>query len=667
MINAEITFYNVGLSDKNLPYNRTALVNILAAGVITNGGQTYILRLTDLAFGTPFNIDEATYQIVASATYIEIYTKDENNQNDQYRYCFINNFLRLANGNWAVSYTIDDWTSFYIGGQSGTSSPYNIHIDGFTERANVPLYERASASQYTTDYNKVPLMGQFTSGIKKIEKITRRRNFSAQKPYASETGLPPGYVCAVYFMSAPKFKGDPITFLHSGKGQVYDIDAISGELRYFPRLNNYLYFMVYDQNGNSCGLFYKANQNDQYYKTVPGNDPGRFSYGDPDDTSIDKIMFFDYIPVKNTAKWNYGFQLLTYEYEINGTTYHETVYGLTCGGYQDENERKRYCADLLYLDNNEYGQALYIDQFCPIEEYNLPSNISVAAFGGIYRNNYDDYLKYSPYRFINENRKYTIKILDTELDIPIEYLDTDTKIFLCYSGDGETVIVKFYSPTLAAFLASNNFAATGQNVNYLDLAIQRDFKAYKNAKITGAAGIAATALGSITALGTSIASGNVAGVVGALSGGAQGIMSGVQKLQGLTPYKQSPASGDLTLTKMLSDETNSQDEHQNEFFDLFAHTSMWFIYENLPNKLNDQKIRDNEENGVAVLMSFDDYISGCQMEAFNALKMANVDVSGAPQQIARRIEEALLSGITLWTATDVGNKKVINYPLETGA
>lgn len=666
MINAEITFYNVGLSDKNLPYNRTALVNILAAGVITNGGQTYKLRLTDLAFGTPFNIDEATYQIVASATYIEIYTKDENNHNDQYRYCFINNFLRLANGNWAVSYTIDDWTSFYIGGQSGTS-PYNIHIDGFTERANVPLCKYEN-TRFRITARRVPLSGKReTNGFKRLYQVKLNR-------FGSYTqGLPNGYICAVYFINDAKYKGDPSGTTAHGTLIDWNIDnPTDGDYYHNPRIlrrdNSNIFFMVFKPSSNqfigNWDHYYNIEIEDSDGNTVC--EAGQYTPAQVDDSTIDKIMYFDFIPSPDGS-----FDSENNVIKISGNS---------------DNFYKAQTADIIYIQNDVfnrgYYQAVKISAFCPCmhatiqsaqayDYYDANDNqvkkdyIKFNGYPFNKSNNYADYIKNSLYQFIDESRKIKIRYLTAEIEIPMQlFFGGNSGGAISFSGDGETVVLRYcntvsnisatdiYSdPVLRCQMSMPEFSATGQNINYFDLVHVRDFKSYKNAKITGAAGIAATALGSITALGTSIATGNVAGVVGSLAGGSQGVIGGIQKLQSLSPMQQSPANGDYTLTQMVN--------HSDIPLTIE-------IEESMPvNKLSDLRIL--EENGALVSMPFDDYISGCQMEAFNALKMANVDVSGAPQQIARRIEEALLSGITLWTATDVGNKKVINYPLETGA
>lgn len=51
------------------------------------------------------------------------------------------------------------------------------------------------------------------------------------------------------------------------------------------------------------------------------------------------------------------------------------------------------------------------------------------------------------------------------------------------------------------------------------------------------------------------------------------------------------------------------------------------------------------------------------MQAYNAVKTGDLDVQGVPDNVAKNIKFAFENGVTLWTATNVGNKDVINYPI----
>ena len=628
MTTAHITFYNVGLNEKNLPFNFTRLNAILNAGVITKDGQPYILGLSDLALGQPFNIDAMTYKIIRNATYCKIIssdTRDDGNNNitvDSVRYCFINNFLQLANGNWAVSYTIDDWTSFYL----SDTSPYNIQIDGFTERANVPLLVNGKINITTT-----PLTGlRDDKGFKKTFAVGLSYTQGQAESYK---GLPAGYRCAVYFISTPKYNGVSSEALAHGTVTYYH-NFVTGQ-DYFeevPRANSNLYFMVFDNQGYNLPIIGKNSETSTDVTILAG---GQYKIFDCNDSTIDKIMIFNFIPSSTQPRWSWGYDSLHNCIRVGGTT---------------DNNLKPRLADIYYHTDGTYFKGLYLSNFNPTQNATLQPDGFTNGQSFIKATTIADYYTRSLYQSINEFRKIKVRYLTAEIEIPAEFYYNGSNFVVGVSGDGESVVLKYHcdnDDNLNPVINRDENAATGQNTNYFDLTAVADFKAYKNAKITGAAGIAATVVGSTVALGSSIATGNVAGVVGSLSGGITGVMGAVQKLQGLTPYKQSPANGDYTLTQMTGGAAIVQE-----------------ITEELP-KNKAAMIRYLEENGAAVEMPFDEYMANCQMEAFNALKMANVDVTGAPQQIARRIEEMLLNGVTLWTATDVGNKKVINYPINS--
>ena len=638
MINTTITFYNVGLSDKNLAYDWDALNRILAAGLITDNGQAYELHLTALPFGQVFNISQDVYDIVKTATYILIENTDPEKPNatPDARGCFINNFLQLANGNWSVSYTIDDWASYYL----NPYSPYNIHIDGFTERANVPLIKEVTGN-----------VGKFTAELPLTEEQAENGTIKINKVLGQKVQgrtLPDGYFCAVYFIEQPRIKGNPIDA--TAHGTVLDVDSITGNVRQIDRLNSNLYFAIYNNNGMNCRLSAVIN-------TDPGNiievqKANVYHYTQVDDSSIQKIMYFTFLPANDTY----------YTLENNG----EIRLHLPDNSWTSEFSILFTCADIIHVDEYKIGPGqsskygwyfgLKIENWTPAESCLISTIIKGQNSPFIKSNVINDYYNNSLYQYIDEARKVTIRYLTAEITIPVQFLHETASIFMTFSGDGETVILKYIDPDLPSILKSNKNAANGQNIDFFDLVHVRDYKAYKNAKITGAAGIAASTIGSIVGFATSTASvakGNIAGVsgmVGAISGGATGLISNIQKLQRLTPMQQSPANGDKTLTDMLKDVPAI-----DCCFYIEEITDAPATYQN--------KIKYLEENGAGVAMAFNEYIDKCQMQAFNAIKMSVIDVTGAPQQICRRIEETFLSGVTLWTSTDVGNKRVINYPL----
>lgn len=675
MINTTITFYNVGLSDKNLAYDWDALNRILAAGLITDNGQAYELHLTALPFGQVFNISQDVYDIVKTATYILIENTDPEKPNatPDARGCFINNFLQLANGNWSVSYTIDDWASYYL----NPYSPYNIHIDGYTERANVPLIEYKN-QKYVINTKQTPLTGRTQPNL------IKRFYYSDLQILGVGRTLPAGWKCQIYSIDIPKYNGNSTDGAVS-HGYITDYHIKSNEFRLIERLNSNLYLRVFDENGKSVAVVHNDAGTNKFFseelfvnisdQTITDRQNYVFDVYDPDDSTIIKIMTFDeFIPcidgldASGNLKpyWSAQTSGLTNIFEIKTIGEVMPQYASYTGADRKilyVNKRLTYhnTADIFVRirpnvtpELVDYHKAVGFSILSTTFLFDLPKVDLYEDSEIIKQTNYADYLLYSLYRYIDEYRKVKIRFLTAELELPQAQFVKGNKIYVGFSGDLETVYIK-YTTTLPISYKSNDLTATGQNTAYFDLVHVRDFKAYKNAKISGAAGIAASIVGGLVSFGTSaasVAAGNAAGyagMIGSLAGGSGNIVSTFQKLQGLTPSQQSPANGDYTLTQIITDNVS-------------INKLLVEISTPAP-EMSRAILRDMEENGAGVAMAFDEYIEHCQMQAFNAIKMSVIDVTGAPQQICRRIEEMFLTGVTLWTSTDVGNKQVINYPI----
>ena len=669
-----IKFYAVGLNEQNLAFNLTAFNNILRAGRFLQGNVERSITLNQpVAFGAPFQISAQYYYIFKKATYLLIQNTVDNRTYS--RYGFINNFLELANGNYSVSYTLDDYTNYILHASDLGVSP---HIDGFTERANVPLIEYKNR-KYVINTTQTPLTGTTKPNL------IKRFYYSDLQFLGVDRILPTGWKCQIYSIDIPKYDGNATAGAVS-HGYITDYLIKTDEFRLIERLNSNLYLRVFDENGKSVAivhndfgtnkLFSLELLIDLQHQTIIDNPNYGFNLYDSDDSTIIKIMTFDgFIPCIDGLDalgnlkpyWNAQTSGLTNIFSIKTIGEVMPQYA----SYQGANRKILYVNKRLTNQNAadifvrarpnvtpeliDYHKAAGFSILSTTFLFELPNTDIYENSQIIKRANYDDYLRYSLYRYIDEYRKVKIKFLTAELEVPQAQFVQGNKIYVGFSGDLETVYIK-YASDLPISYKSNDLTATGQNTAYFDLVHVRDFKAYKNAKISGAAGIAASLTGGLVSFGASAASvagGNIAGLagmVGSLAGVSGNIISNIQKLQGLTPSQQSPANGDYTLTQIITD---------------YPSISKLLIEISTPApEMSQAVLRDMEENGAAVSMPFDEYINNCQMEAYNAIKCAYMDITGIPQQAARRIADAFISGLTLWTATDVGNKKVINYPAE---
>lgn len=625
-----VYFYKTGLNERNFAYDKTAHNNILALAQTEQGGEIKIILSAPLAFGQVFNIDVAQYLNVYLCTYIKIVNNYENGTTET-RFAFINNFMSLANGNYAVSYELDDWANFILSGN------YNYHIEGFTQRANIALcdnlgdvlkikYDYANAAErephnniyeYLTDYGQeTPINGQ---------------------------SLPQGYKCAIIFLNAVQHAGVPQDYAFTGTYTDYDVSM--QRQRKLERNNSNICYAIIDPNGKTVPFLFDnvtiLGQNVRDVATPP------VLAGQINNANIEKIIYFDYFPSSDHLPLEYINNRYYLRYE-RGQAY---VSGITQVAFANDNmtdiSYRRDIYEYPIIGNiTVYLQGVGLTNFSPQIRYKpnftaykiYPSETLIAK-----QSSYAAYLENSLYLQVPQAQTLKAIYNGATVDLPINEITTNTEFVGGISADGETAFIKTLKTKTQKDY--NEMTATAPNINIIDLAILRDYKAYKNAKNTGIAAITASTIGGVVSVGTAAASQNVAGVVGGLSALTQGIISGAQRLQGLTPIKQVQSNNDFSTTAAM---------------DLTGFKIQVVKTEKAQQK---QEIINFEKNGILAVVEFNEYLNTQRMQAFNAIQTSDLDIHGIPQQAARRISETFAAGVTLWTAPDVGNKDVVNYPL----
>lgn len=627
MKTTQITFYKVGLNETNFAYNAASFFNILNAGFLG------VVDLTaPLAFGQPFNISTDDFFNYRNATYIRITNIYDNNEFED-RHAFINNFLELANGNFAVSYELDDWANFYLSGKYP-----NIEFDGFTERANVPLLKDG----------KIDLTLAAENEREKHNDVIKFYELSKNDIYnQSGESLPAGFKCRVYFLNQATLRGAPLVFdgRASGRGSVDNYDLAEELIEELPRQNSIMAFVVIDSNGSTVPVVQKDTDGYTliHNATVGFEDIGTTS-------NVNKYIDFDFLPVRYSDN-----NPILLENIAAGTlqlNYAVRLPGIRTDPVDSEQILKQKMADVAvgYYVEEHYIQGVLLEKFAPVVSFNINDTLDVANelrqdANFVKATTYNDYINKSLYSATSEAVTISVKVWQAQMDIPANEITDQTQFYAGISGDGETVYIKVKG--LKNQEPNNVLTASAQNDNLGEIGISQDYRAYKNAKITGTASVIASTAGAVVGLASSVATGNVAGVVGSLAGGAQGLIAGQQRLQGLTPIKQNGGAGDITITQIADG---------NKIYITITRTA---------GAQGKAEIKQLERYGVATTIDFAEYLRNCQMQAYNAVKCAYMGIHNIPQQAARRISETLVAGVTLWTAVDVGNKDVINYQLET--
>lgn len=625
-----VYFYKTGLNERNFAYDKTAHNNILSLAQTEQGGEIKIILSAPLAFGQVFNIDVAQYLNVHLCTYIKI-VNDYENGTTQTRFAFINNFMSLANGNYAVSYELDDWTNFILSGE------YNYHIDGFTQRANIALCEKFNDNlKIKYDYANAAEREPHNDVYEYITDYLEVRPIIGKK-------LPTGYKCAIIFLNAVQHAGVPQDYAFTGT--YTDYDALMKIRRYLERNNSSICYTIIDPDGYTVPFLFdtvKISGQSVNNVIVPP-----FKAGIINNANIEKIIYFDYFPSNDLLPLEY----IDNRYYLRYATGKAYTSGTKQVAFATDNMSDiSYTKDIIsfpilgnmtvYLQgvglSNFSPQIRYKPNFTPNEVYPNEEVIPEQTY-------YTAYLEKSLYKQVPQSQTLKAIYNGATVDLPINEITLYTEFICGISADGETAFIKTLNTKTQEDY--NELTATAPNINIIDLAILRDYKSYKNAKNTGIAAITASAIGGVVSVGTSIASQNVAGVVGGLSGMAQGIITGAQRLQGLTPIKQVQANNDYSTTVAM---------------DLTGFKIQVVKTEKAQRK---QEIINFEKNGIIAVVEINEYLSTQRMRAFNAIQTSDLDIHGIPQQAARRISETFAAGVTLWTAPDVGNKDVINYPL----
>ena len=439
---SQITFYAVGLNETNFAFNTTAFNSILTNGVIKENGNPRVLTLGQpLAFGTPFNITAEEYAIYKSATYIKIVNTYTSSMIET-RYAFINNFMELANGNYSVAYTLDDYTNYILCNITG-SQP---HIDGFTERANVPLYKKTG--------NVVKSNFAFPFTESKATESGQKYYKKMSLDLETYTELPLGYTCLIYLVSKPKFKG--VAQDSSAHGTIYYYNIETGIQNALTRINSNTYIMIFDNHGYNVPLLGRSGTATPVTYTVITSG-GNFQAKDITSDTIEKVLYYG-----NKCPTILGNRFATVTYTDDGREYAEPC--LIASG-TTEAFYKFYITDIAdngnisAPDKRRYLFGLSFSDFSPVKSAQLPAEPYFQDSEITLQNNYDNYIAKSLYQYIDEVNTLKIKYLTTEITTPKAHISANQsqKVYISLSGDASTIIITLQSYIESASKSKKKF------------------------------------------------------------------------------------------------------------------------------------------------------------------------------------------------------------------
>jgi len=613
IISSHVYFYKTGMNKKNWAYNLTAHTAILEASFV--GSETGYTLARPLALGAPFELSPADYFTVKEATYIKIINQiqSETAVTSETRCAFIDSFTWLTVGTVTVNYTLDDWYNFFLSGDYPKAS-----LDGFVTRANIALID-------TT--NSIDLYNCMGSHVE-IENIEEAQELEKDLNYG--TTLPDGWKCYAVFYDTPYFMGDEVAGDSSNSN-----------------VNSYSYFSLDDLGA----------------ETVDGN--AIIGMLITNESGLPKAVYYGSFGAGNIlmnfatpAGFNDSHILKVIEYQgyapftgfsIGKTTSGENyIYVAQESGVSISDYRKKHCANVYTITGGgELGNtySLLKLKYSPISR----SNFSTLKHGNgeayTRKTTYYEYLNDSLYKLSPEFLNIVIKYRGAEISTSLKNLRKNSLAY-CYYGetaDGESCYIKLRNQNIDF---SDYNTAFGANTMIEVPAVSYDYQGYKNAKISGALGIGINTLQLIATTGQTFAGGGVnptAAITAA--GSAAGLVQNIVEYQAIRKNAYNNNVLDISAERIANKE------------------NLLVIYQK-PNSKNENIVAiDLEHNGIGCYIDINTYFNTQQMQAYNAVKTGELDVNGVPDNIAKDIKSAFENGITLWTATNVGNKDVINYPI----
>lgn len=628
MIKSVITFYKTGLNGNNWAYDKAALASILASA-----GISPVLALTRvLSFGTPFEITDEQYALYKTATYIKIENTDDESETTITRYARIQNFLSIYTGGYTVAYTLDDWANYVL-----NDTEFNAHIDGFVTHANLKLSKTTTAGNNIYDFNRS--YGEFK------DRLTVTEQSAPGMDYAKLTfgqKLADGFMCALIKYKQPLYLGAEVKDKIYARTMVYDGTK---------EINTLGYYAVQIVHFNKTFDYYQtariSSETADGTQTILSN-IGRWR---PDSDNIEQITYLPFFPCPSRADYGSLALILDEITDASGAVEnYNIVYNNEIGTNIDIIKKTE-----LYDVSGKTSEGTTSDIFSIDAGLTFSTEYTLAIgelikdltkkpyINGSTFTKYNDFTTYygtSRYRGSSEYMRVMFGYQSAEIEVSPAALKVGMTVTCGLSADLSSAYVKLNNANQA--IAPLN-TAISENLNLLLPPIGYNRESERNAKLTGylsgATGILSGAGGLIGGLAT--------GNPGLIAGAAQSAIQGVNTL-----YKTS-------ILKTLTNIPASRDTFAVEILQ----KERLYIAVNYPADYADEVIlRQYEYTGIDTLYEINEYLQKEKCQSYNFVRCdQSIEVHGIPEEPAQRIAAALIQGVTLWTSTDVGNKKQINY------
>lgn len=617
MIKSVITFYKTGLNGNNWAYDKAALTSILASA-----GISPVLALTRvLSFGTPFEITDEQYALYKTATYIKIENTDDESVTTITRYARIQNFLSIYTGGYTVAYTLDDWANYVL-----NDTEFDAHIDGFVTHANLKLIDSNLRYNFNKSY------GEFKDRLTVTEQT--KANISVANLTFGQP-LEPGFICALIKYKQPLYRGKE--YAEKIYNRLYYYKDSDNNLKSFSALGYYGVQILHIYSGTNT--YYTAElafEGIDDHQTVTVAQSREFApnsdnieqitylpfFPSPEPTAADTYLILDKITDAGGKVTNYRIvrdapTLINKLDELSNLNLYDISGKNTAGDYTEVR-----AMDIGWNFSTEYNITLatLIGQL-DFKPY-LNDNPAVRDF------NIDTYFKSSRYRSTNECMRLTIGYESAEIEISGNALKSGTSIYCGLTPDLSSAYIRLSNVNQTI---SPLNTAISENLNVLLPPIGYNRESERNAKLTGYLSGAA----------------NILTRQNSLAGYIENITQGINNL-----YK----------TAIMKTLVNTPANRDNFAVELVEKNTLYLAVSYPAEYAQESIFKQYEYTGIDTLYEINEYLEKEKCQAFNFVQCdQSIEVHGIPEEPAQRIAASLIQGVTLWTSTDVGNKKQINY------
>ena len=475
-----IEFFSVNYDERNLPLDGAAVRLALSSTKVgqvtfadklvlpTNGRGAF--EITQSQFATLF-------QGQRRSRYIRI-----RNQNAQGAalglpdiFAFITSYESNQTESVSVFYTVDDWTTFYLGND-------NAEIVGNVTRFNYAPYVKLG-DDYKIRSSKDFVF--YPPNFRKKDKALNETPLFIDSERKTQT-LPTGCKIALIFYKKRQYNGNdwvaqPTAEIYSQfSGNAYDSGRLINVIPYY--------------NGRVITSYLEASSGSRVRLTD--------SAFTPNSAQIDKIVFIDYVPFPASVG-----RLST----TSGGAY-EFLFSWT-GTNQQLSLSDLYTYEVPTSTGivTERGYSQYVSRLYLERKYTLPAD--------------DDYYHNQIYSFPESQNKTFSRVLglqrfDVVYGAAAYTLPQNKKVEALYIGlaaDGESayIIPKFQGEPEQTPESSEGTKAS------IILPTAMDYQAYRNAKVSGALGITSGVIGSIGSIVAGVATENPIGIIAGVAGIAQ--------------------------------------------------------------------------------------------------------------------------------------------------